>query len=56
MKILVDGIAQANIKKFIQNPNFPGSRNNINRVDPPAGREIEALADMCRHFLQNTLD
>ena len=43
MKILVDGIAQANIKKFIQNPNFLEAEIVINRVDPPAGREIEAL-------------
>ena len=43
MKILVDGIAQANIKKFIQNPNFLEAEIVINRIDPPVGREIEAL-------------
>jgi ATP-dependent Lon protease len=43
MKILVDGIAQANIKKFVHNPNFLEAEIVINRVDPPAGREIEAL-------------
>jgi ATP-dependent Lon protease len=43
MKILVDGLAQANIKKFIQNPNFLEAEIVINRIDPPAGREIEAL-------------
>jgi len=39
----VDGIAQANIKKFITNPNFLEAEIIINRVDPPAGREIDAL-------------
>jgi ATP-dependent Lon protease len=43
MKILVDGIAQAHIKKFIQNPNFLEAEIVVNREDPPAGREIEAL-------------
>jgi ATP-dependent Lon protease len=43
MKILVDGIAQANIKKFVTNTNFLEAEIVINRVDPPAGREIEAL-------------
>jgi ATP-dependent Lon protease len=43
MKILVDGIAQANIKKFIQNPNFLEAEIVVNREDPPSGREIEAL-------------
>ncbi len=43
MKILVDGIAQANIKKFIHNPAFLEAEIVVNRLDPPAGREIEAL-------------
>jgi ATP-dependent Lon protease len=43
MKILVDGVAQASIKKFIPNPNFLEAEIIINRIDPPAGREIEAL-------------
>jgi len=43
MKILVDGIAQAKIKKFIPNPDFLEAEIVINRIDPPAGREIEAL-------------
>jgi ATP-dependent Lon protease len=43
MKILVDGIAQANIKKFVPNPNFLEAEIVINRIDPPSGREIEAL-------------
>ena len=43
MKILVDGIAQANIKKFIPNANFLEAEIIVNRIDPPAGREIDAL-------------
>ena len=43
MKILVDGIAQANIKKFIHNPSFLEAEIIVNRSDPPAGREIDAL-------------
>ena len=43
MKILVDGIVQANIKKFLSNPNFLEAEIVINRIEPPAGREIEAL-------------
>lgn len=43
MKILVDGIVQANIKKFKQNPNFLEAEIVINRTNPPEGREIEAL-------------
>jgi ATP-dependent Lon protease len=43
MKILVDGIAQANIRKFIQNPNFLEAEIIINKLDAPGGREIEAL-------------
>jgi ATP-dependent Lon protease len=43
MKILVDGIAQANIKKFIPNPHFLEAEIIVNRIDPPAGREIDAL-------------
>ena len=43
MKILVDGIAQANIKKFISNSHFLEAEIIVNRVDPPAGREIDAL-------------
>ncbi len=44
MKILVDGIAQAHIKKFVHNTNFLEAEIVINRIDPPTGREIEALA------------
>jgi len=43
MKILVDGIAQANVKTFINNPNFLEAEIIINRTDPPVGREIDAL-------------
>ncbi len=43
MKILVDGVAQATIKKFIPNDNFLEAEIVINRSDAPAGREIEAL-------------
>ena len=43
MKILVDGIAQANITKFIPNANFLEAEILVNRIDPPAGREIDAL-------------
>ena len=43
MKILVDGIAQANIKAFVPNPNFLEAEIIVNRLDPPAGKEIDAL-------------
>jgi ATP-dependent Lon protease len=43
MKILVDGIAQANIRNFVPNPNFLEAEIIVNRVDPLAGREIDAL-------------
>jgi ATP-dependent Lon protease len=43
MKILVDGIAQATIKKFVTNDKFLEAEISINRLNPPAGREIEAL-------------
>ncbi len=43
IKILVDGVAQAEIKKFINNPNFLEAEISIYRIDPPVGREIEAL-------------
>ena len=43
MKILVDGVAQANVKNFIPNSNFLEAEIVVNRVDPPAGREIDAL-------------
>ena len=43
MKILVDGIAQANIKKFIPNSNFLEAEIIVNRIDPPTGHEIDAL-------------
>jgi ATP-dependent Lon protease len=43
MKILVDGVAQATIKRFIPNENFLEAEISIHRSDAPVGREIEAL-------------
>ncbi len=43
MKILVDGVAQATIKKIVPNKLFLEAEIIINRSDAPAGREIEAL-------------
>jgi ATP-dependent Lon protease len=43
MKILVDGVVQANIKKFVPNTNFLEAEIVINRTALPEGREIEAL-------------
>jgi ATP-dependent Lon protease len=43
MKILVDGIAQAVIRKFITNPNFLEAEILLNKRELPSGREIEAL-------------
>ena len=50
MKILVDGVAQANIKKFINNPNFLEAEIIVSRIDPPSGREIEALVRHATRF------
>lgn len=43
MKILVDGIAQAGVRKFVANPNFLEAEILLNRRELPSGREIEAL-------------
>jgi ATP-dependent Lon protease len=43
MKILVDGVVQANIKKFVPNTSFLEAEIVINRTALPEGREIEAL-------------
>jgi ATP-dependent Lon protease len=43
MKILVDGVVQATIKKFIPNTNFLEAEIVITRMTLPEGREIEAL-------------
>ncbi|MCU0411279.1 MAG: endopeptidase La [Bacteroidetes bacterium] len=43
MKILVDGVAQANIKRFISNPDFLEAEIAIHKQDVPTNRELEAL-------------
>ncbi len=43
MKILVDGIVQAHIKKFVHNSNFLEAEIILHRTELPSGREIEAL-------------
>ncbi|HVN48561.1 MAG TPA: endopeptidase La [Bacteroidota bacterium] len=43
MKILVDGVVQASIKKFIPNQKFLEAEIIINSTALPEGREVEAL-------------
>ncbi|MCX7984534.1 MAG: endopeptidase La [Bacteroidetes bacterium] len=43
MKILVDGVAQARIKRFLDNPLFLEAEVVINKVEVPVTRELEAL-------------
>jgi len=43
MKILVDGVVQASIKRMIQNPAFLEAEITINRAAVDAGREVDAL-------------
>ncbi|HEY6953523.1 MAG TPA: endopeptidase La [Bacteroidota bacterium] len=43
MRILVDGVVQATVKKFIPNPSFLEAEIAINRAELPAGHEIDAL-------------
>jgi ATP-dependent Lon protease len=43
MKILVDGIAQASIKKYVANPSFLEAEIVLNKKELPTGREVEAL-------------
>ncbi len=43
MKILVDGVVQASIKKYIPNQKFLEAEIVINRTPLPEGREVEAL-------------
>ncbi|MBI5464858.1 MAG: LON peptidase substrate-binding domain-containing protein, partial [Ignavibacteriales bacterium] len=43
MKILVDGLAQATIKKFLPNSNFLEAEIALNKTELPSGREIDAL-------------
>ena len=43
MKILVDGVVQASIKKYIPNQKFLEAEIVINRTPLPEGREVEAF-------------
>lgn len=43
MKILVDGVIQGSIKKFLPNETFLEAEITINREPLPTGREIDAL-------------
>ena len=43
MKILVDGVVQASVKRFIPNTVFLEAEIEINRTELPAGREVDAL-------------
>jgi ATP-dependent Lon protease len=43
MRILVDGVVQANVQKFISNPLFLEAEIVINRTEVPSGHEIDAL-------------
>jgi len=43
MRILVDGVAQASVKKFIGNPQYLEAEVSINRAEIPTGHEIDAL-------------
>ncbi|HTP78840.1 MAG TPA: endopeptidase La [Bacteroidota bacterium] len=43
MKILVDGIVQASIRKFVENQSYLECEVLINTTPLPAGREIDAL-------------
>ncbi|MBI2619102.1 MAG: endopeptidase La [Ignavibacteriales bacterium] len=43
MKILVDGVVQASIKRFVPNQAFLEAEIVINRAKVPEGREIDAL-------------
>jgi len=43
MKILVDGVVQATIKKFIPNPAFLEAEIVLNRSELQAGHEVDAL-------------
>ncbi len=43
MRILVDGVVQARIVKFIPNPQFLEAEIAINRTEIPSGHEIDAL-------------
>ena len=43
MKILVDGVVQASVRKFTKSEPFMEAEIAINKTDQPAGREIDAL-------------
>ncbi|MEX2116920.1 MAG: endopeptidase La [Bacteroidota bacterium] len=43
MKILVDGVVQANIRKFVKNDAFLEAEIVINKTELPTGREVDAL-------------
>ncbi|MBI3586716.1 MAG: endopeptidase La [Ignavibacteriales bacterium] len=43
MKILVDGVMQASIKKFVPNTNFLEAEIIINKEETPSSHEIDAL-------------
>ncbi len=43
MKILVDGVVQARAVRFFQNPQYLEAEVALNRLDPPATHEIDAL-------------
>ncbi|MBI3788481.1 MAG: endopeptidase La [Ignavibacteriales bacterium] len=43
MKILVDGVVQASIKKFVPNTNFLEAEIIINKAEVPVGHELDAL-------------
>src|SRR3990170_3893662 len=43
MKILVDGVVQASVKRFVPNSTFLEAEITINRTELPAGKEIDAL-------------
>lgn len=43
MRILVDGVVQATVKKFIPNPLYLEAEVSINRAELPTGHEIDAL-------------
>ncbi len=43
MKILVDGVVHATVKKFLPTTDFLEAEVTIHRQEPPTGRELEAL-------------
>lgn len=43
MKILVDGVVQATVKRFLPNPSYLEAEIIINKAEAPIGRDIDAL-------------